>query len=75
MKVTNIQSVTKPDYKEEYLTMSTGHVATLVQFNEVLKKCTFIPKLVNVLKLTIQVGKPLNVLFGIQIQHGLNFNV
>ena len=34
MKVTNIQSVTKPDYKEEYLTMSTGHVATLVQFND-----------------------------------------
>ena len=34
MKVTDIQSVTKPEYKEEYLTMSTGHVATLVQFND-----------------------------------------
>ena len=34
MKVTNIQAVVKPDYKEEYLTMSTGHVATLVQFND-----------------------------------------
>lgn len=34
MKVTNIQSVTKAEFKEEYLTMSTGHVATLVQFND-----------------------------------------
>jgi hypothetical protein len=34
MKVTNIQAVIKSDYKEEYLTMSTGHTATLVQFND-----------------------------------------
>lgn len=33
MKVINFESVVKPDYKEEYLTMSTGHVATLVTFN------------------------------------------
>ena len=34
MKVINIQSVINTNYKEEYLTMSTGHVATLVQFND-----------------------------------------
>ena len=34
MKVINFESVIKPEYKEEYLTMSTGHVATLVQFND-----------------------------------------
>jgi hypothetical protein len=32
MKVINIESVNKPEYKEEYLTMDTGHVATLVVF-------------------------------------------
>jgi hypothetical protein len=34
MKVINIESVVTPNYKEEYLTMSTGHVATLVKFND-----------------------------------------
>jgi hypothetical protein len=34
MRVIKIESVTKPDYKEEYLTMTTGHIATLVQFND-----------------------------------------
>jgi len=34
MKDINIQSVINTNYKEEYLTMSTGHVATLVQFND-----------------------------------------
>lgn len=32
MKVINIESVTKSEYKEEYLTMDTGHIATLVVF-------------------------------------------
>ena len=34
MKVINFESAVKPEYKEEFLTMSTGHVATLVQFND-----------------------------------------
>lgn len=34
MRVINFETVIKPDYKEIYLTMNTGHVATLVQFNE-----------------------------------------
>jgi len=38
MKVINFQAIVKPDYKEEYLTMSTGHVATLVQFNDGTKE-------------------------------------
>jgi len=32
MKVINFESVVKPEYKEQYLTMDTGHVATLVEF-------------------------------------------
>jgi hypothetical protein len=32
MKVVNFESVVKPEYKEQYLTMDTGHVATLVEF-------------------------------------------
>ena len=33
MKVINFETVIKPDYREEFLTMDTGHVAILVQFN------------------------------------------
>jgi len=34
MKVINFETVVKPEYKEVYLTMNTGHVATLVEFND-----------------------------------------
>jgi len=34
MKVINFETVIKPEYKEEYLTMDTGHVAILVEFND-----------------------------------------
>jgi hypothetical protein len=34
MKVLNIETVVTPEYKEEYLKMNTGHVATLVTFND-----------------------------------------
>lgn len=34
MKVINFEKVVKPGYTEEYLTMNTGHVATLVQFDD-----------------------------------------
>ena len=34
MKVTNIESLNQPYGKEETLTMSTGHVAKLVQYND-----------------------------------------
>ena len=33
MKVINFETVIKPDYKEVFLTMNTGHVAILVEFN------------------------------------------
>jgi len=38
MKVINFETVIKPDYKEEFLTMNTGHVAILVQFNNGTKE-------------------------------------
>jgi hypothetical protein len=34
MRVINFETVIKPEYKEQYLTMDTGHVATLVEFTD-----------------------------------------
>ncbi len=34
MKVINFESAKYPQYVEQYLTMNTGHIATLVQFND-----------------------------------------
>lgn len=37
MKVINIESLNQPYGKEETLTMSTGHIAKLVQYNDGLE--------------------------------------